>query len=198
MRLLQLILLLLIVLISGCGPKITVILLPDDTGATGEVVVKTDEGEVVVDKAYSYSTVARGGVLPSVPADITPETVMMEYGQLIDAQPPSPLSYTLYFRKGSTLLTPESKELLPVVHRSLIQDMPVEISIIGHSDSVGKKEYNARLSLKRANAVKKLLLDFDPALDNITVQSFGENDPLVPTPDNVSEPKNRRVEVMIR
>jgi outer membrane protein OmpA-like peptidoglycan-associated protein len=52
--------------------------------------------------------------------------------------------------------------------------------------------------LKRARAVASILLGegVDPSVLDIT--SHGENNPLVPTGDQVPEPRNRRVEITVR
>lgn len=69
------------------------------------------------------------------------------------------------------------------------------VVVTGHTDTAGTKVYNKRLSLKRANTVKDALvkLGVDPKL--IRVEHRGEEDLMVPTPDGVREPANRRVSV---
>jgi outer membrane protein OmpA-like peptidoglycan-associated protein len=73
-----------------------------------------------------------------------------------------------------------------------------DISINGHTDSAGDDAYNYKLSLRRAEHILRLLekLGIDP--DIVVTNSHGEGNPLVPTADNVYEPRNRRVEVIIR
>jgi outer membrane protein OmpA-like peptidoglycan-associated protein len=63
---------------------------------------------------------------------------------------------------------------------------------------VGRAESNARLALDRAEAIRAELLrvGIDRAL--ISVTSHGESNPLVATPDETDEPRNRRVEVTVR
>jgi outer membrane protein OmpA-like peptidoglycan-associated protein len=75
---------------------------------------------------------------------------------------------------------------------------PVDISVVGHTDTVGKKEYNYGLSMKRAKAVASILVakGIDPSVIDIT--SHGKDNPLVPTGDQVPEPRNRRVEITVR
>ena len=76
--------------------------------------------------------------------------------------------------------------------------MPVDVSVVGHTDTVGEKGYNYALSLKRAKAVASILLGkgVDPSTLDIT--SHGKDNPLVPTGDQVHEPRNRRVEITVR
>jgi len=74
----------------------------------------------------------------------------------------------------------------------------VDVSVVGHTDRVGDEEYNLDLSTRRAGAVRDLLVSrgIDPSI--LHVASHGEENPLVPTEDEVSEPLNRRVEVTVR
>jgi outer membrane protein OmpA-like peptidoglycan-associated protein len=57
---------------------------------------------------------------------------------------------------------------------------------------------NEALSLKRAQAVADLIQSKGLRVEELTVESHGERNLLVPTPDETPEPRNRRVEVTIR
>jgi outer membrane protein OmpA-like peptidoglycan-associated protein len=74
----------------------------------------------------------------------------------------------------------------------------VDISVVGHTDTVGDKRYNYQLSLKRAMTVSALLTAKGVAPSIIDTASHGKDNPLVPTGDQVPEPRNRRVEVTVR
>jgi outer membrane protein OmpA-like peptidoglycan-associated protein len=52
--------------------------------------------------------------------------------------------------------------------------------------------------MERAEAMRMILENLGVAKDIIQVSSHGEGNPLVPTEDEVSEPRNRRVEVLVR
>jgi outer membrane protein OmpA-like peptidoglycan-associated protein len=54
-----------------------------------------------------------------------------------------------------------------------------------------------RLSKRRADAVKAALVKEGIAAGNISVFAKGETEPLVPTPDGVREPQNRRAQIVI-
>jgi len=68
----------------------------------------------------------------------------------------------------------------------------------GHADKVGSLDYNLKLSEKRAIAVKNELIRLGINEDRIKIHAFGKSAPLVNTPDGAREPKNRRVEIMVR
>jgi outer membrane protein OmpA-like peptidoglycan-associated protein len=70
--------------------------------------------------------------------------------------------------------------------------------VVGHTDTVGSEADNAALAMQRAETVRDLLVKdgLDPKM--IEVDSHGEKNLLIPTPDNTDEPRNRRVEVTVR
>jgi len=69
--------------------------------------------------------------------------------------------------------------------------------IVGHTDTKGAKAYNLTLSLKRAEAVKKILIDEGISENKISVLGKGENQLSVNTPDEIKHPANRRAEIKI-
>nr|MBF0222412.1 OmpA family protein [Desulfobulbaceae bacterium] len=187
------------VLITACGSKTTVILLPDEgKESAGAVIVQTDKASQIVDTPYSLTTVSGASGQPSLPEPISKEKVFSEFHTVIQAAPIKPISFTLYFLTSSTTLTQQSKEQIPLVVAEAKKRVPSEISIIGHTDSTGSKEYNNKLSLQRAKAVETLLENEGADMTTVYISHHGEGDPLIPTKDNVAEPKNRRVEIMIR
>ncbi len=68
-----------------------------------------------------------------------------------------------------------------------------KIILIGHTDTIGTKDYNALLGIKRANKVKKLLINSGVPAEKIITISKGEDKPLYYIPE-----KNRRVEVILK
>ena len=69
--------------------------------------------------------------------------------------------------------------------------------ILGHTDTKGSDEYNLSLSLKRAEAVKKILLSQGIHEKHLSILGIGENQLAVTTPDETKHPANRRSEVKI-
>ena len=113
-------------------------------------------------------------------------------------EPAPPLSYILYFYFDTATLRPESKRLLPEVLRAIHDRESCDLSVIGHTDRVGASAFNSGLSLRRAEKVKGTLSAMGVADDCMEIRYYGERDPLIPTRDEVPEPRNRRVEVQIR
>lgn len=181
----------------SCGSKTTIILLPEDDGSVGEVVVKNKNSSTVLDKAYTYTEVdGDSSELLSQPTNKT--QIKNEYQALFDAEPIQAAHFILYFQHDSSVLTKGSMALIPQILKIAKDREPSIISVIGHTDSKGEADYNHKLALERAKIVGEILENSGIILENLQIKSHGENDPLIITDDNVSEVKNRRVEIMIR
>ena len=69
--------------------------------------------------------------------------------------------------------------------------------IFGHTDTKGTIKYNMNLSIKRAEAVKEILLNQGITAKNVSILGKGENELAVDTPNDTKHPANRRAEVKI-
>ena len=67
--------------------------------------------------------------------------------------------------------------------------------VVGHTDTKGTKKYNLKLSLKRAEAVKTILIGLGISSEKIKILGEGENKLLVQTKDETKHPANRRAEI---
>jgi outer membrane protein OmpA-like peptidoglycan-associated protein len=121
--------------------------------------------------------------------------VEKSYDELLRAQPSRPRNFTLNFLLDSTVLTDESKALLPEVLRVARDRAPTEVTVFGHADASGSELHNTRLSADRARMVAALLRKADPTMVDIDVQWFGDRLPLVRSDSR--EARNRRVEIQI-
>jgi outer membrane protein OmpA-like peptidoglycan-associated protein len=185
-------------LISACASsRDVVILLPDDQGKTGAIVVSGSGDERLLSEPRQAVSVGAGSA-PSEPFVMSEKEVNTLVGPTLDALPKPPVQFILYFEHDTALLTKESLAQVQDVLRTTRERNPVDISVVGHTDTLGSKNYNYRLSLERAKAVAALLAKegVDPSIIDIT--SHGKDNPLIPTGDQVSEPRNRRVEVTVR
>jgi OmpA-OmpF porin, OOP family len=72
------------------------------------------------------------------------------------------------------------------------------VLVIGHTDALGSDQVNDALSRQRADTVRAELIRRGVASENIQAIGRGKRDPAVPTPDGVAEPRNRRVEIVVR
>jgi len=175
-----------------------VVLLPDsDTGVTGRAYVSNDAGTTDLNAARESATASQGQ-RPAPVTTMSEEEVQRVFGDTIAALPPAPVHFTLYFRFESDELTDESRALLPEILQTVKQRAIPEVLVIGHTDTMGTPQANLQLGMTRATAVFRILIQvgFDPA--TIEVRSHGESDPLVKTPDQTPEARNRRVEISVR
>lgn len=182
--------------LAGCAPATRVILLPQADSPSSQVVVSADKAELVIDKPYGVAEVSRDG---RVAADsTTAQDVASAYPSLLALQPPAPEQYTLQFEPGSSQLTEQSQALLDKVIERAKARTGGEIIVTGHTDRQGAAEDNDRLSLERANAIRDMLIGLGFRAELIEAVGRGEREPVVPTDDEIEEPRNRRAEVWIR
>lgn len=186
-------------LLGGCA-KESVVLLADPGGHVGTIVVApradATQARVIDKEGYAAQVAASGQVSEAKKLD--PAQIEKIYGKALAAQPEPPVLFLLYFHFGTSQLTSESQELLPGIVEVIQTRKSTDVGVVGHTDTMGAPQVNYRLSLERAKGVARILEDMgaDPAI--VTVDSHGETDLLVPTKDEVSEPRNRRVEVTVR
>lgn len=108
-----------------------------------------------------------------------------------------PHSFNVFFDFDKSTITPETRQVIEQAATQAKQQGIARIDLTGHTDTVGTVEYNQKLSVRRAEAVKKVLIQLGFKADEITVVGKGKTDLLVPTADGVREPKNRRVEIVL-
>jgi len=191
-------LLLLLLLAGCCGPRNLFVLIPDEDGKTGRIAVSNQAGSQEISAPYQMSSVAAADRAPAPAKPVTPEEVQALFGPALGAQPKAAVPFQLYFEAGSTNLTAESAGQIEQILRTAAERVPADISVVGHSDSVGARDLNAQLALRRATEIGNLLVAKGIGADQLEVSSHGEDNLLIPTADEVSEPRNRRVEVRVR
>ena len=72
----------------------------------------------------------------------------------------------------------------------------LKIEIAGHTDDIGDDKYNLKLSKKRADAVKNILVKYGIDPNRIITKGYGESYPLVPNNTITNRALNRRVEII--
>lgn len=175
-----------------------ILLLPGEDAGTGRVVVSNEAGSQELDAEFTAVKVASSQTPPSGPIAVTAEEAQAIFGRALEMLPEPEITFTLHFLLGSDVLTAESVALVPELLEAVTRRASTDVSITGHTDTTGIRESNYTLGMRRAEMVSRFLIErgLDPA--SVTVESHGEAELLVPTADNVEEPRNRRVEVTIR
>lgn len=183
-------------LLSGCAPVDRIVLLPNADGSPSAVVVKTLSGARVLDHPYHAVGVSGSGRFST--RNETPESVNARYAEALAAQPPRAVSYLIYFETGKDEISVESQQAVAQIKADLLRRSAPDMVIVGHTDRVGSLEANDALSLQRAGVVRDILLADGLSVVHIDVAGRGEREPLVVTDDEVSEARNRRVEIIVR
>jgi OmpA-OmpF porin, OOP family len=95
-------------------------------------------------------------------------------------------------------LTERARQIIGEAAGNARRVQSTRIEVAGHADRSGTPQYNQRLSQRRAEAVATELVRQGVDRNEIAVTAFGESRPLVPTTDGAREPRNRRVEILLR
>jgi len=99
---------------------------------------------------------------------------------------------TINFEYDSYALTPEARSGLDNNADILKGSSTVRVQIEGHCDERGSIQYNLALGEKRAEAVKRYMIDRGVSGDRISTISFGEERPIDPASNERAWAKNRR------
>jgi outer membrane protein OmpA-like peptidoglycan-associated protein len=191
-----------VLLVAGCAsppPKVgrteRVVLLPAADGHRSALLVTTAQGEMLMTEPLSVVEEQDGKI---VSRTLAAGEVVQRYAAVIKALPAPPRVFTVYFYFDRTALLPESRALLKQIKADAERYPAAEIVLIGHTDRVGAIPFNDGLSLRRAQVVRDDFLSIGVPPSAIRVEGRGEREPMVPTEDEVSEPRNRRVVIKLR
>jgi outer membrane protein OmpA-like peptidoglycan-associated protein len=192
---------------TACGPKhisspvrpgqdVIVLLQDSDTKSTGAAGVSNPLGSVDLAAERDAALVSSGRA--PVLTKLSPADVQRMFGDALSALPPAPRRFTLFFRFESDELTDQSQALIPQILGVVKEHAVQDVIVVGHTDTMGTQQANYGLGLKRAMMIRNLLIA--AGLDGSTIEatSVGELDPLVNTPDETPEPRNRRVDISVR
>jgi len=101
------------------------------------------------------------------------------------------------FVTDSARLTKDGRAVVREAAEVLEEHPEVEVRIEGHTDSVGTRSHNQRLSERRAEEVVDRLVKLGVDRDRLTSKGFGESTPLVVPRTFADLEKNRRVEFIV-
>jgi peptidoglycan-associated lipoprotein len=111
--------------------------------------------------------------------------------------PNSPLSQrVIYFEFDSSEVSEQDREFVAAHAAILAANANLKVSIEGHADERGSREYNIGLGEKRAQSVRQMM-EFNGVLPSqMTTVSYGEEKPAVEGHDESAWSMNRRVELV--
>jgi outer membrane protein OmpA-like peptidoglycan-associated protein len=180
----------------GCAQRQALfVVLPNPDGTSGAITVSDGQKSVLLDKPYSASE-EKSGKLAAATADA--QQVQQIFGSALTAEPILPSHFRLYFFKDTDTLTPESQQQYRDVFDDIKRRPVYQVEVVGYTDTLGNEPHNQQLSLKRAQAIRDRLIHDGLNANSISVAGRGDLDPAVPTGPQISEPRNRRVEITVR
>lgn len=108
----------------------------------------------------------------------------------------TPKSYLVFFDFNKSDLTPQATQIVAQAAHNAGLSKAIQLTVTGHTDTVGSDAYNMRLSRRRAESVASQLEKDGIPSSEISIVGKGKRDLLVPTADGVREPQNRRVQIV--
>jgi outer membrane protein OmpA-like peptidoglycan-associated protein len=190
---------LMLFMVVSCAEKRNLfVLLPDAQGKQSAIVISNREGTRIIEKSNQSVEVTSANMPPSSPTHIDDESIQKNFGKVISDLPSPPLHFILCFKFDTAVLTKESRQTLARILPMIASRRSYDVTVVGHTDRVGTRQYNFKLGLERALVVRQILISQGIDTSHIEFTSHGEDDPLVKTADGVPEQRNRRAEVIIR
>ncbi|WP_198372188.1 OmpA family protein [Roseomonas rosulenta] len=114
------------------------------------------------------------------------------------AVPQASRSFLVFFDWNRADLTERARQIIAEAVQHARSQRSTRIEVAGHADRSGTVQFNQALSRRRAETVAAELVRRGIAREDIAITALGETQPLVPTADDVREPQNRRVEILVR
>ncbi|EOZ8645345.1 OmpA family protein [Acinetobacter baumannii] len=187
-------LLLAIATLSGCAsnqplPELKVETIPQPTFNILKIHV---DSEIVRVPTIEQTVVCNG-------CDQIPTGVVQEDDVIWIRMTPAPEETIIdakHFDFDKAVLKGDLSKLTAIADK-MKADSLLMANIVGHTDSIGKKSYNYKLGLKRANAVKRWLVNQGIDAKRIDTSSKGETSPIASNKTKSGRAKNRRAVITI-
>ncbi|MBI5215153.1 MAG: OmpA family protein [Ignavibacteriae bacterium] len=149
---------------------------------TNPLVADSDNGTV-----NDGTEVGRGTNPLEAKDDIPKETIKIEKGQNLVLE-------GIIFQTASADISPESEKALEKAYNTFMENPELEVEIQGHTDNVGSRTKNMKLSEERAESVKAYLVNKGISANRITTKGFGSKNPIADNKTDEGRQKNRRIE----
>ncbi len=181
-----------------------------ETGLSGRLwVTNLTQNSVINGALAAYHAIGEIGYQPAQPRmwgvtmrydfnapsePVTPQAAYVPPSAVAPA--PAPRSYLVFFDFNKSDLTPQATEIVDTAAKNAGPAKVTQLTVTGHTDTVGSDAYNMRLSRRRAESVAAQLEKDGIPSSEIEIVAKGKRDLLVPTGDGVREPQNRRVQIV--
>jgi iron complex outermembrane receptor protein len=169
---------------------------------TDETKIDQLAGATVQNGTNLYWTVPGRSVFMSYSIKFSPEAAEEATAPAAYVPPPAvapmsvPKSYLVFFDFNKSDLTSQAIQIVDQAAKNAGPAKVTQLTVTGHTDTVGSDAYNMRLSRRRAESVAAELEKDGIASSEIQIVAKGKRDLLVPTADGVKEPQNRRVQIV--
>ncbi|VAW52417.1 internalin, putative [hydrothermal vent metagenome] len=101
------------------------------------------------------------------------------------------------FENNSAEIKSESTAILNKTAQALISEPGIRVEVQAHTDSVGSKNYNQKLSEKRATSVREYLISQGVTAAQLESKGYGESSPVLSNDTEDGRARNRRVELKV-
>jgi peptidoglycan-associated lipoprotein len=154
----------------------------------------------VEDRAGNSTTIGAGGTGANTGAGAGGGVATVDLGNTGAGAGggPANVGKVIYFDFDSYLVKPEYASVINAHVQFLASRKTSKISVEGHTDSVGGREYNLALGQKRAEAVRRAMALSGLSESQIEAVSFGKEKPADLGGDDAAAAKNRRAEISYR
>ena len=126
--------------------------------------------------------------------DLCPNT---PYGAVVDDRGCWVVAYASFFDFDKAIVKAKYLPYLAEAAQVLKNHPGLRVEVQGHTDAIGTQEYNYKLGQRRAEAVKKVLVNNGVAADRLAVSSRGETQPIDDNRSAGGRARNRRVEIHV-
>jgi outer membrane protein OmpA-like peptidoglycan-associated protein len=169
----------------------------DLCGYTDESVIKISNYLKELEKLDSINKIVKEDIKPIEVAKIEEEPVRPK-----EAAPVTPSLVPEVKAVETLLFAPNSAQIKPskfaVLVTQLKSDKNATVTIDGYADADASDEYNLKLSQKRANSVKAYLISKGINSSRITINAYGEKNPIADNETPEGKAKNRRVVISVK
>jgi peptidoglycan-associated lipoprotein len=143
----------------------------------------------------SISQPASGGAESTAAGRATTIVARDQYAP--DAPPGSPLGQRVIYFEFDSATVPAQYRPVVEAHAEYLRERPrLIVTLEGHADELGTREYNIALGERRGQAVRRLMQFQGVEAAQLEVVSYGEERPAMGGQDESSWTKNRRVEIL--
>jgi len=133
----------------------------------------------------------------AIEQSVNKPSVPVEKEKIVEQQPDIVSIITIYFAKNSNKKIHEESDKIKELSDMLKRNPNLCLKITGHTCNWGTHRNNLRVGLRRANSVKAKLIVQGASSNQLTTESKGDAEPLVPNTSEASRKKNRRVEIKV-